>query len=124
MAAYLNGYHHPQKALPPRISYLAVAEGAVIGYIAGHLTTRNACAAEVQYLFVSPGHRRNGIGTALLKRLAAWFLENGAHRVCVPVAGDSFPETKPFYEHAGAAPLVKNWHGWNDIAVVVAGSRV
>ena len=119
MAAYLDGYHHPQKALPPRIGYLAVAEGTVIGYIAGHLTTRNACAAEVQYLFVSPTYRRNGIGTALLRLLSEWFLKQGARRVCVPIAGDSFPEAKPFYEHAGAAPLVKNWHGWEDIAVVV-----
>ena len=64
MAAYLNGDHHPQKALPPRVGYVAEAGGAVVGYIAGHLTTRNGCAAEVQYLFVSPDYRRNGIGTA------------------------------------------------------------
>ncbi len=75
MAAYLEGYHHPQKALLPRVGYVAVADGTVVGYIAGHLTTRNACAAEVQYLFVSPDYRRNGIGTALLKLMAAWFLE-------------------------------------------------
>jgi GNAT superfamily N-acetyltransferase len=118
MAAYLDGKSHPQQALPQRVGYIAFAESAVIGYIAGHLTTRNDCAGEVEYLFVSPKYRRRRIGTMLLRLLATWFTEQGARRVCAPIANDSPPEAKPFYEHAGAAPLRRFWYGWEDVSVV------
>jgi GNAT superfamily N-acetyltransferase len=119
MAAYLDGKRHPQKALPLRTGYVACVESMVIGYIAGHLTTRNDCAGEIEYLFVSPSYRRRGIGTTLLQLMATWFTKQGARRVCVPVANDSPPEAKPFYEHAGASPLRQFWYGWEDVAVVL-----
>src|SRR5207244_472536 len=50
MTAYFNGRHHPQLALMPRTGYVALADEVVIGYIAGHLTTRHGCAGELQYL--------------------------------------------------------------------------
>lgn len=53
MAAYFDGKHDPHQALPPRIGYVASVEDAIVGYIAGHLTTRHGCQGEVQYLFVS-----------------------------------------------------------------------
>ena len=40
MARYLDGEHHPQQALPPRTAFMALSGGEVIGYIAGHATTR------------------------------------------------------------------------------------
>jgi GNAT superfamily N-acetyltransferase len=43
-----------------------LAGDAVVGYIAGHRTTRHHCAGEVQYLFVAPAYRRRGVATALL----------------------------------------------------------
>ena len=33
---YLAGQHHPQKALSPRIAFIALAGSRVVGYIAGH----------------------------------------------------------------------------------------
>src|SRR5262245_42935582 len=89
MADYLEGDHHPQQALRPRIGYLALAGDAVIGYIAGHRTLRHGCDGEVQYLFVAPEHRRKGIATALLRHLAGWFIAEGANKVCVNVDVDS-----------------------------------
>ena len=56
MTAYFNGQHHPQRALAPRTGYVALIDATVVGYIAGHLTTRHECAGEVQYLFVAPAH--------------------------------------------------------------------
>src|SRR5690349_8346664 len=85
MGAYLEGNHHPQEALAPRRGYVALAGGTVVGYIAGHLTTRHHCSGEVQYLFVAPDARRRGVATALLQHLAKWFQEQGARRVCVCV---------------------------------------
>ena len=81
MAAYLAGSHHPNQAKRPRSAYIAVSGEAVVGYIAGHLTRRFDCDAEVQYLFVAPAHRRHRVATALLRLLSMWFVEQGAEPV-------------------------------------------
>jgi len=120
MAAYFDAQHHPQCALKPRTGYVAVAGDSVIGYVAGHLTTRHDCAGEVQYLFVAPSHRRQGIATRLLQLLAGWFQENAAARVCVCVDSDS-PAAKPFYESLRASPLSprrKHWFVWENIGLL------
>ena len=119
IAAYLDCHHHPQQALVPRVGYLALDNDTVVGYIAGHLTTRHGCSGELQYLFVTLSYRRRGIATALLRLLAEWFLAQGAQRICVAIAGDSPVEAKPFCENFGAAPLRKYWHAWEDIGAIV-----
>jgi GNAT superfamily N-acetyltransferase len=101
MAAYLYGKHHPQQALLPRVAYLALDRDTVVGYIAGHLTRRHGCDGEVQYLFVAPPYRRQGIGSALLGLLAAWFGDQGAIRICVNADLES-PAAVPFYTSQGA----------------------
>lgn len=115
MAAYFNGQQHPQQALLARVGYVALVEEEIVGYIAGHLTTRHGCAGEVQYLFVSPLYRRRGIATALFRRLAEWFQAQAARHVCVALADDSPREAKPFYESVGALPFKKYWYAWKDI---------
>lgn len=119
MAAYFERRHHPHQALLPRVGYVALSNDAVIGYIAGHRTTRNGCAGEVQYLFVAPAYRRQGVATALLRLLAKWFQAHAAPRVCVAIAADSPVEAQPFYESLGASSLKRNWYGWDDIADVL-----
>ena len=116
MAAYFDRQHHPQQALPARIGFVAMANEAVVGYIAGHRTTRHGCEGEVQYLFVAPEYRRRGIATELLSLLGEWFVAQSARKVCVALADDSPAEAKPFYESVGAAPLRKHWYAWNDIS--------
>jgi GNAT superfamily N-acetyltransferase len=118
MAAYLEGRHHPQQALPPRVAYVALAGDAVIGYIAGHRTRRYDCEGEVQYLFVAAEYRRRGIAAALLRLLAGWFREHGATRVCVNVNIDS-PAAAPFYASRGASALNEYWYVWEDIGAVL-----
>jgi GNAT superfamily N-acetyltransferase len=90
----------------------------MVGHIAGHLTTRHACAGELQYLFVAPAYRRHGIASALLRLLAGWFREQGAAKVCVCVDADS-PAAHPFYECLGAVPFKKHWCMWEDIEVLL-----
>jgi len=114
MAPYLRGRHHPHLALPQRAAYLAECRGGVAGYIAGHLTRRYNCEGEVQYLYVAPSWRRSGVGTVLLQRLAAWFLEHGAIRVCVNVNTES-PGADPFYIRHGALHLQPYWRVWPDV---------
>lgn len=118
MAAYFDRRHHPQQALPPRIGYVAMANDAVIGYIAGHRTRRLDCDGEVQYLYVAPPYRRQGIATALLRLLAAWFRTQGAVKVCVNVDVES-PPAPPFYLRCGATPLSQHWYIWPDIGALL-----
>jgi GNAT superfamily N-acetyltransferase len=118
MAGYFNREHHPQKALLPRVGYVALVNGNIVGYIAGHRTTRHGCGGEVQYLFVSPKFRRRGIAREMLRLLAEWFGTEGIQHVCVALADDSPPQAKPFYVSVGAAPLKKYWYAWQDIGIV------
>ena len=115
MAAYLEGRHHPQQALPPRVAFVAEVSGRVLGYIAGHLTRRYSCDGEVQYLFVGPEHRRRGIAAALLRLLAGWFGRQGASRICVNVDSDS-PAAAPFYASQGASSLNDHWYVWEHLS--------
>lgn len=117
MAAYLEGVHHPQQALEPRVAFLAEVRGAVAGYIAGHLTNRFGCDAEVQNLYVAPPLRRAGVAAALLWHLAVWFVQNGAVFVCVDVNSDSL-SAEPFYSSLGATCLRPQWMAWQDIRSV------
>jgi GNAT superfamily N-acetyltransferase len=118
MAAYFEREHHPQKALLPRIGFVALANKEVIGYIAGHRTTRHGCAGEIQYLYVTPAYRRRGIATELVRLVAEWFQKQVAQRICVAVAADSPKEAEPFFQSVGACPLKRNWYAWEDIGVV------
>ena len=121
MAAYLDGTHHPQRALPPRTAYVAVADEAVVAYIAGHLTRRFGCDGEVQYLYVAPQYRRRGMGGQLLLLQASWFGGRGAARICVnvdPANGGA----RAFYEHHGATELRHAWYVWTDMGALVRGA--
>ena len=125
MAAYFDGLHHPRHALVPRRGYLVAVDQRIVGYIAGHLTTRHDCAGEVQYLFVDPAFRRRGLATQLLRLMVFWFLEHGARRVCVCLDADS-PSARPFYESTGAAELSERrrlWYVWQDIGIVHSSPR-
>lgn len=118
MAAYLDGRHHPQQALQPRTAFVALEDGAVVGYIAGHATTRYRCSGEVQYLYVAPSHRRRGVARGLLLQLAAWFQARAIHRVCVNADVDS-PGAVPFYVSHGATPINPWWFVWDDVTALL-----
>lgn len=114
MTAYMQGTHHPQQALAPRVVLVGLADHRVVGYIAGHLTRRYQCEGELQYLFVAPPYRRAGVAAELLARLADWFESQGAHRVCVNVAPENAP-ARAFYAKCGAQELRRFWYVWKDV---------
>ncbi len=118
MLAYLRGEHHPQHALAPRAMWMALDGESPVGYIAGHLTRRFGCDGELQYLYVHPPYRRRGVAAGLLASLAAWFVEQGARRVCVDVGSD---EGRSFYPSQGATDLAPHWMVWDDIGEIVGG---
>ncbi|MFN2637474.1 MAG: GNAT family N-acetyltransferase [Gemmatimonadaceae bacterium] len=122
MAAYLEGQHHPQQALAARTAFLALDGDDVVGYIAGHATTRNGCSGEVQYLYVVPPYRRQGVARHLLNAVARWFQTQGIRRVCVNANIESAGAV-PFYLAQGAIPLNTYWYVWEDINIQIAGDE-
>lgn len=114
MGLYLEGSHHPQQALEPRVIFVGLEADRVVGYIGGHLTRRFDCDGELQYLYVAPQHRRQGVAGGLLARLAGWFAERGASRVCVDVEPDN-AGARAFYARHGAVDLSEYWMVWPDV---------
>lgn len=112
MFPYLEGIHHPHQALPPRVIYMAVDGGAPVGYIGGHLTRRLGCEGELQYLYVVPKKRRDGIASMMLDRLWEWFRKQGAARICVDAGNEV---ARAFYKSRGAEALGPHWLFWPDI---------
>ncbi len=112
IAQYLEGEHHPQMALPPRIAYVAEASDSVIGFIAGHLTRRYGCDGELQWIDVVAEHRAKGIAGDMVRLLANWFVEHQAKRICVDPGND---RARRFSEKHGAEKLNQHWLVWSDI---------
>lgn len=109
---------HPQKALKPRVSYVAVEKEAVVGLIAGHLTRRYGCDGELEWIDVVAERRGSGIATDLLERLAKWFVEQKATKICVDVQPANVAARR-FYARHGAEDLKPHWMIWNDIRKVL-----
>jgi len=54
ISRYLNCELHPQQALMPRVSYVALEAESLVGFIAGQLTRRYACDGELEWINVIP----------------------------------------------------------------------
>jgi len=107
---------HPKKALLPRIIYVAISSGTIVGFIAGHLTKRFGCDGELQWINVTPGFRKAGIGVQLLRLLASWFMERNAFYICVDPGSE---KSRGFYARHGAVNLNEHWMAWKDISIVL-----
>jgi ribosomal protein S18 acetylase RimI-like enzyme len=118
ISGYLDGEHHPQKALMPRVIYVATEGNSLVGFIAGHLTRRYECDGELEWIDVIPAHRRSGVASELLRLLAAWFSGQNARRICVDV-DPANTVARRFYTRHGAESLNPHWLVWNDINVVL-----
>lgn len=118
ISAYLQGKLDPQKALKPRISYVALESDSVIGFIAGHLTVRHSCDGELEWINVVPERRGSMIAAELLRMLAGWFVVQGALRICVDVRPSNIVARR-FYKRHGAEDLNPHWLVWRDIRLVL-----
>ena len=117
VAGYFAGTYHPGHALPERAGFVAIADGAIRGFIAGHKTTRMGCTGELQWMFVGPDWQRKGIGSMLLLPLAEWFSAGSSSKVIV----DASPEnpSRPFYLKHGASAFDEYWLFWPDIGILL-----
>lgn len=122
ITAYLGGRLDPQKALKPRIAYVAIEEDSVVGFIAGHLTIRHGCEGEVEWINVIPERRGSGIAENLLRMLSHWFISKKALRICVDVEPSNVVARR-FYRRCGAEDLNPHWLLWRDIRAVLGKSN-
>jgi len=111
---YMRGEHDPQKALKPRMLYVALQNSAVVGFIAGHLTRRYECDGELQWINIMAEERKTGIASALLRLLAQWFVSQHAFKICVDVDPENIV-ARNFYIRHGATELNRHWLVWNDV---------
>lgn len=121
--ARIRGYMEceifPQKALKPRMTYVATERDLVVALIAGHLTQRHGCDGELEWIDVVPERRGRGIATGLLEGLAKWFVEQKALKICVDVQPAN-RAARRFYVRHGAEELNPHWMIWKDIRKVLA----
>ena len=109
----------PQHALAARAVFVAVDDGEVVGFVAGHRTRRYACDGELEWINVASEQRGHGIAGQLLAVMARWFVEQQALRVCVDVEPKN-TVARRFYTRYGAEPLNPHWMVWEDIRKVSA----
>lgn len=114
---YASGALSPKQALPPRVILVAEERDQIAGFITGHLTRRYDCDGELQWLNVVPDRRRTGVARELLLKLASWFADHGARRICVDADPDN-PAARAFYRKHGAEDLNPHWLVWPDITEI------
>jgi ribosomal protein S18 acetylase RimI-like enzyme len=118
MCDYLTLRLHPQKSRLPREAFVCVDGQRIAGLIAGHLTRRFGCAGELEWISVRPEYRGSGAASQLLRRLAKWFIKNGALKVCVDVEPNN-TIARRFYARHGAIDLKPYWMIWKDITAAL-----
>lgn len=115
---YLRGELGAQHALPGNAAFVASLDANVVGFIAGHRTTRHGCQGELEWMDVVKAHRRQGIAGQLIVMLATWFVEHQALRVCIDVKPEN-AAARALYAKYGAGPLNPHWMFWEDICVAI-----
>jgi GNAT superfamily N-acetyltransferase len=110
---YRRGEHSPQQALSKREVFVAIDDGIVVGFVAGHLTRRFDCDGELQWINVAEHKRGEGVGDKLIARVGAWFVEHNARRICVNVASEN-TNARRLYARCGAKALKEAWMVWED----------
>ena len=115
ISGYLEGTSNPHHALEPRALFVAIDGETVVGFVAGHCTRRFGCTGELEWIEVAAPYRGKGVGSALLRLMAAWFVEQGATHVCIDPANDA---ARGFYALNGASDLNAHWMVWPDIGTL------
>ncbi|GAB4081686.1 GNAT family N-acetyltransferase [Modestobacter muralis] len=89
------------------VVFAAVRRGPVAAAVARGVLTDGWLG--VSAVEVDPGHRRQGLGTALLDALRGWAAERGAHSVYLQVTEDNAP-ARALYRRAGLIEQHRYWY--------------
>jgi GNAT superfamily N-acetyltransferase len=123
IGAYMTAQHSPPnvppKAQSARAVFVATEEELVIGFVAGHVTKRFDCDAELQWINVIAEKRGQGIAALLIQAIAVWFVEQNALRVRV----DPDEPARALYARLGATELNRHWMVWEDSREMLRKAR-
>jgi ribosomal protein S18 acetylase RimI-like enzyme len=107
------------------LTLAAFDDGEAAGFIHAGPPTENLVESmdgHVAALYISRSHYRRGIGRALLRRTAGWWLDRGGRSLALSVLADNV-QARRFYEALGGR-LVKTstfaWHGFELLDAVYA----
>jgi GNAT superfamily N-acetyltransferase len=109
---YFKG-ESPKSSKPGRLILKAEVNGKIVGYIAGHLTTRYERDAEIQSFYILKEYQRKGTGKKLFNRFVKWLLTQHAKSLCVGVAAEN--KYKEFYIKQGGQYLNPHWIYWDNL---------
>jgi len=112
---YFNG-QSPATSKPERVVFKAVIDNRIIGYIAGHLTTRYNKDAEIQSFYMLKDEQRKGGGSKLLKHFSDWLISHQAHSLCVGFEPEN--PYRAFYLKHGGQYLNPHWIYWDDVELL------
>jgi GNAT superfamily N-acetyltransferase len=117
---YITSGSRAQKSLGDGWVFLAEQEGAAVGYIAYHHTTRLGTDAELQNIYVLKDKQGLGIGTQLLATIAHRLAADGSRTMCVGF--DEGSPYKRFYLKHGAVESTPGgpWAIWPDLGALAA----
>lgn len=110
---YLTGASSPTAARPERIVFKACTGQRMVGFIAGHLTTRYGKEAEIQSFFVLLENQRAGLGGKLLLQFIDWARRQNVKSMCVGIAASN--KYKAFYLKNGGQYINPHWIYWDDM---------
>lgn len=110
-------------------TFLAVADGQVVGFLA--LKEHFAEAAEVYVMGLLVAYHRRGLGRALVERAEEWFRSRGGEYLQVKTLSPSRPDenyaqTRAFYRAMGFRPLEEFpllWDAANPCLLLVKALR-
>jgi GNAT superfamily N-acetyltransferase len=114
---YLKGEHYPQHALAARAAFVATDDEKIVGFVAGHRTRRHGCDGELEWIDVAEEQRRQGIAGKLIVKIADWFVEHKAVRICVDV-DPANAVARALYAKHGAQELNPHWMVWPDATLM------
>ena len=103
--------------MPERVIVVAEIDDAIVGFIAGQLTTRYNCQGELQWLDVASNFRRKKLASKLVHVLAQWFIQKDAYKICVDPGNDA---ARLFYSAIGATNLNAHCMHWEDIRQILS----
>jgi ribosomal protein S18 acetylase RimI-like enzyme len=84
------------------IMFVAEFEGRIIGMVSGQIVISTAIGAAsllLEDMCVTSEHRRSGVGTALMSRLADWAKDKGAQRFQLVTDRENHPAIMFYRKH-------------------------
>ncbi|MCW3090437.1 MAG: family N-acetyltransferase [Ferruginibacter sp.] len=109
---YFKG-ESPNGSKSGRLILKAEIGDKIVGFIAGHLTTRYEKDAEIQSFYVLKEYQRKRIGTDLFHTLTGWMMEQGVRSLCVGFALEN--KYQAFYLKKGGRYLNPHWICWDNL---------